>query len=453
MKNKIVATITIYLFSITITSASLVFSEIMYDPEGSDTGREWVEVRNDGDNVLGTSYKFFESNTNHTITAFSGGNSIPSGGFAVIADNPAKFMLDFPSYNGILFDSSFSLSNSGEYIALKDVGGQVIDSITYGTSLGGNDDSTTLSYLVGAWGRGDATPGSVNTLSIKSVQGTSTTSGGGIPAQLASPSPDLTLYLPEDKIVVAGADAEFTANALQSSGVSPSNLLIDWSFGDGGARAGKTALYHYTEPGIYVVVVEANNGTLSAKNRMKVRVIDPHIQVVSAIKNDEKISIGIQNNSGFEIDMGQWKVSTDGLRYSIPKNTIALPKAITTLNGLELGMSTSTITLATTSLVFPGGKLLASSTYVTSPQKENTQLKNNVGNFVQKEKETTLSSFVGDSPSLVKIIKTRDNIFPISKKENISQSSTTIISVKKPEVTSTQKDKKISLWLKRIWPF
>ena len=46
--------------------------------------------------------------------------TIPSGGYAVIANNADTFLIDYSGYTGTLIDSSWSaLVNDGESLALK----------------------------------------------------------------------------------------------------------------------------------------------------------------------------------------------------------------------------------------------------------------------------------------------------------------------------------------------
>src|SRR3989344_5734849 len=87
--------------------ANVEITEIMYDVSGSDTGREWIEVKANTETDL-ADWKLFEANTNHALTLVGGTALVPAGGVAVIADNTEKFLLDFPSFSGTLFDSSFS---------------------------------------------------------------------------------------------------------------------------------------------------------------------------------------------------------------------------------------------------------------------------------------------------------------------------------------------------------
>ena len=54
-------------------SYALQISEIMYDPSGSDTGHEWIEIYNDGEVAVDVkTLKLYENNTNHSITYVSG---------------------------------------------------------------------------------------------------------------------------------------------------------------------------------------------------------------------------------------------------------------------------------------------------------------------------------------------------------------------------------------------
>lgn len=127
------------------TNASVVINEIVYDLEGSDSGREWIEIFNNGNTQIDlTGWKFFEANTNHALTSFQGSSVIQPNGFAIIANNPEKFLADWPNFSGIIFDSSFSLGNMGESLALRNSELADIDSVSYDSNLGANGDGKSL---------------------------------------------------------------------------------------------------------------------------------------------------------------------------------------------------------------------------------------------------------------------------------------------------------------------
>ncbi|HEY4520771.1 MAG TPA: lamin tail domain-containing protein [Candidatus Paceibacterota bacterium] len=132
-------------------AASVVITEIMYDASGADSGREWVEIFNDGmEPVSLEGWRFLENGTKHKLTSVSSGNTIQPGGYAIIADNADNFRADFPGFNGQLFDSAFSLSNTGETVSLLDGSGMTVFSAAYqATASDGNSLNRSGSeYLV-----------------------------------------------------------------------------------------------------------------------------------------------------------------------------------------------------------------------------------------------------------------------------------------------------------------
>lgn len=141
--------------------AQVIISEIMYDlSEGSDTDREWIEVYNEGEAVDFTEWKLVEGTTNHSLTAL-GASELQSGAYAVIVDNVDKFKADWPSYSGLLFDSSFSLSNSGEKLGLRCCKKELSDkdSITFSSEMGAAGDGASLSRSGSTFVPTDPTPG------------------------------------------------------------------------------------------------------------------------------------------------------------------------------------------------------------------------------------------------------------------------------------------------------
>lgn len=321
--------------------AALSISEIMYDPAGSDTDREWVEIYNDSDSTIDmTGYKLFESNVNHSLTKGSGSLSVASKGYVVIVDNVQAFLIDNPNYTGTIIDSSFSLSNNGEYIAIKDSKGIVIDSLTFTPSLGGGDDGSTLSLIESSWQRGDKTPGAQNVGSIlppKEVIQTIAQS------KVSNAQADLYILMPEQKIVVAGADATFTANAYSHEKRVGENGIYTWSFGDGGSKVGKSVMYHYYYPGEYVAILEVEADNMTATNRMKVKVIDAHIVIQNIGKDETGNFITLYNDSPYESDISGWQIGVDARYTQIPRNTIILPRKDLKISVFTLSIATSTI--------------------------------------------------------------------------------------------------------------
>ncbi len=137
----------LFIFTISFCYGDVIINEIMYNPIGTDSGKEWIEIySNQSVNVSG--WRFYESNTNHKLTLINGSWIIE--GYAIIVNNIEKFFVYYPNFNGTLFKTSFSLKNSGEYIAIKNSSLDIIDEISYLTEFA-NGNSKSLEWLDSAW--------------------------------------------------------------------------------------------------------------------------------------------------------------------------------------------------------------------------------------------------------------------------------------------------------------
>jgi hypothetical protein len=139
----------------------------MYDLKGgSDDGREWIEVYNAGSEAVDLSnYKFFEADTNHKLTLVQGDKNLAAQGYAIIVSDPTKFKTDWPNNFSTIFDSTFSLSNTGESLALTD-GDSVVDEYFYHSSVGGAGDGKSLQKINGSWLAASPTPGTENKIAF-----------------------------------------------------------------------------------------------------------------------------------------------------------------------------------------------------------------------------------------------------------------------------------------------
>jgi hypothetical protein len=185
--------------------AQVVITEIMYDlPSSSDSGREWVEVYNASTvPVVLTGWKLYENGTNHKITAVSGSNTLAPGAYAVIADNAANFKTGWPEFSGQLFDSAFSLSNSGETIVLRNASSSDIDAVTYQSSWGASGDGNSLNRLPAQAGA----PEHSDTFVARRPS-----PGAAMSPDAISPPPPKAAPLPKTKTTVAKIPSSSTAD-------------------------------------------------------------------------------------------------------------------------------------------------------------------------------------------------------------------------------------------------
>lgn len=154
------------LVALSSATAEVLINEIMYDVNGSDAGHEWVEIVNTGSaGVNLTLWKLYEQGINHALNPIRGSLILSIGEFAVIADDALLFQQDYPQFNGTLFDSSFSLSNTGEYLALYN-GSASVNGVNYSNSWGGGN-SYSLERLNEIWNTSliqNGTPGKENSI-------------------------------------------------------------------------------------------------------------------------------------------------------------------------------------------------------------------------------------------------------------------------------------------------
>ena len=153
-------------------AGDVIINEIVYDLKGADDKHEWVEIYNasPGDKDI-TGWKFNDG-SNHLLNAppKNGGQGmmiIPSGGYAVFADDAVVFLADHPGFSGTVIDSAFSLKNTEATLILLDKDGVSIDSVSYQKDLGGAGNGMTLERMsaMAQWKEGaqeGGTPGALN---------------------------------------------------------------------------------------------------------------------------------------------------------------------------------------------------------------------------------------------------------------------------------------------------
>lgn len=112
----------------------VIFNELMYAPSGNM--QEWIEVYNHcSDTVNLKKWKLCDPSKQTTITT-SNMYIAPNSFFIVAKDSlPAK---SYPIGTHILLTSFPFMNNDGDYIAIKDSFGLIIDSLTYSPHWGGS---------------------------------------------------------------------------------------------------------------------------------------------------------------------------------------------------------------------------------------------------------------------------------------------------------------------------
>ncbi|MBT7008731.1 MAG: hypothetical protein HN964_04790 [Candidatus Jacksonbacteria bacterium] len=136
------------------SSHNLVITEVMYNLEGSDTKREWIELYNPTaapisviDGAGENSWRFFDS-SNHKLTLIQGDLEIDSTETAIIASDAETFLLEHPGFTGTLFDSVLSLKNTeGDIKISEDEGETYFEEMHYISEWGGNGNGFTIERI------------------------------------------------------------------------------------------------------------------------------------------------------------------------------------------------------------------------------------------------------------------------------------------------------------------
>lgn len=286
-------------------------TEIMFDPPGTDTGHEWVEVVTETE-LDWSKFAFREEGVNHKISVegdvgamSSVTNMLQAGTVFVIADDPTKFRIDHPNFSGLLFNSTFSLKNTGEEIGLVYDGAQIF-TVAYNPELGAKGDGNSLQNPIGAsWVVQKENPSNViatspvdgvtsfatstastTILVSASVNSVDTVPSGGYQSEyvaLATAIPDAVRVsiVGEDGIAVSkssnvvGVGVSFHARGIGLKKVDLPNARYIWNFGDGVVRDGQHVEHTYVHPGEYRASVTVSSGVWTATDTITVNVDQP----------------------------------------------------------------------------------------------------------------------------------------------------------------------------------
>lgn len=341
-----------------IASAQVVISEIMYDPEGADTGHEWVEIMNQGGSSVDLPQsKFFEEGSNHSLSVVQGDTNLPGGSYAIIADDGQKFLIDHAGFLGAVLDSSFSLKNTGETISFKTPDGNISDTVTYTSDMGANGDGNSLQKMSGTWRGNVATPG------LSNSEVGSFVAPAKIETQTSVSISANTLSFPTEPQIIAdagsssrtistGASIVFSGRVFGLKKEPIENARLAWSFGDGARGEGQGISHTYYYPGDYIVVLDASSGYYSASDRVTVHVSVPLFTLNTG--GDQTHSfVAIENRGIDEIDLSLWQVVGNGKTFMFPQNTILSTKSTLTLASEISGLVTPEGSVAF--LNFPNG--------------------------------------------------------------------------------------------------
>ena len=446
----------------------------MYDLEGDDDGpdnkqrREWIEIYNSGDNIDLKDWKLYEAKTNHGIDSVPEGGDVflSSNSYAVIVDKPEVFKEEHPNFSGVIFDSAFNLNNTGETLIIRNSDLVDVDSVNYSSDQGANGDGNSLQKINGIWKPAIPTPGEANSQDSQFTEEGSSEDSSDDPQDETSPPTTTTTtptstptptttykiepqifaqIIPPVDIPIAGADFLFEAKSYGLLKEPLLNAEYQWTFGDGSKAKGQKVLHNYQYPSDYLVVLEVISGKYSASNRLRVKVIPSEIIISSLKMSLNENFIELYNPSKNEINLSWWRLRSDNLYFTLPKNTILLPKAY-----LKLPFSVTKLLPRENSVVqllYPNG--MVAFNFVKEKIIEQKLIAPVIGNYEplstqnQKVSETKSESFIYtvEKPTEIEKSEGAPNNQTASIKDSINEEELNSVGVGPPQTEDTGKFK------------
>lgn len=309
---------------------AMQINEIMYDAPGTDTGHEWIEVYNNSQEEIDLiNWRFFENSVAHELTLISGASKIPAGSYAIIASDASLFLSDYPDFSGTLFDSVFSLVNTGEVLALIDPNGNKIHEVSYTGDLGAKGDGNTLQLADGVFISAPANPGAQNATepfidNQDPATGSATSSISSHSSQQSvveiKEKPELSVSIGRERLSSIHTPVRFEVERSDLKNAGTTRYF--WNFGDGNTGKGKDISHSYKHEGIYNVILNAFSGSKKAVSRTIVHIKSPKISL-----NIEGEGLVVSNTDSIELNIGNWQLKTreDALtkfKFTFPQDTI-----------------------------------------------------------------------------------------------------------------------------------
>lgn len=331
-----------------IASAQIEITEIMYDPPGSDTGREWVEVFNSSNElvtIIGgstkASWRLVEESSSGSISrrTFSfadGGSSIsvPARSFAVIANDPGEFLSDHPDFTGILMTAKISLTNAeGKRLVLTDESGRERSvAVTYLSLPEASNTGASLQLQSdGSWIPGLPTPGEENTnvrfeLPEKETKTASSSKDEFSNLDSSWPFTDEVIYVKagENKRVFVGEEVRFNGEARLKNKEEPKRVRYSWAFGDGRGDDGRDVTYVYKKPGVYSVVLTVESEGKTFKDRVKIQVLETEVIKLGEVSSG---FVEVINSTEHEVELSNWEIDSGDKQMKLATGTHILPKS------------------------------------------------------------------------------------------------------------------------------
>ena len=326
--------------------SNIRITEIMYDAEGNDKGREYVEVINSGPGQIDmATVTFFERSDRsggRVLTRSNGTTVLQPGEVAIIVANTESFLQNY-SFDGILFSTSnFALLNAGATVSLKKAE-RLLHSVSYTRQDGASGNGSALHIqeneriVAGTPSLGVVRGVAVDTAdteprpertqeSTRSEETSDTTEDTSGETEVAD------IRITTDPSIVFSA-SEVSFSAIRQNGDEGEAIYGLWNFGDGAYTHGKAVEHAYLYPGTYITVFQEldENGSEGIALQKEIEVLFPKV----AIERIDDAFIRLHNRHPFKLDVSNWRIESHGTLFVFPEkslvsaqSSIAIPFAV-----------------------------------------------------------------------------------------------------------------------------
>lgn len=354
MKRATILTISlVVLFFIPfITKGAIVINEVLYDPDGVDSSKEYIRLYNNGTEAVDlTNWDLDPSSAPYyTFPSFT----LSAQSFVTIHINTSGTNTNTDLYDG----ESTNMSNTKGPVALFNNTAHsqstIIDYIEYGA---GGQTNESKAVSAGIWTAGNFIPDVEAGKSIKlktdGVDNNSSSDwmeneptlqeepeepappegppGGEVPPAVAGNQ----LPIPNaGKNIIGFIGQEIKFDGTKSSDPDGNELAYSWNMGDGKLIEEPSFTYKYLYPGTYLVTLMVYDGRNYVSDIITVKIQSQEITISEFIpnpegKDEENEWIEIYNDSDSIVDISGWQLDDEdggSKPFVFPKNTLIAPK-------------------------------------------------------------------------------------------------------------------------------
>lgn len=315
--------------------ADVIINEVAWMGTEEGATNEWIELYNTSDQDINlNNWKIFEKG-GETLVFTLTKNIAPYGYYLIIRGTSTNPFFNISDDAGPFGGNG--LSNSGEYLIIKDSQNETVFSLDASSKwpAGKSETRETMQWTGEKWITAPSTPKAQNTTEAISDgddddenNNNNGSNSGTNDSNLSAHSGQVEVsnYDPGDIEISAGRDRLTNVRTpIEFRAESKSSLsgTFEWSFGDGSSERGAKVSHKYNFPGQYNVVLNYSSGSEEAVSRTTVTVTEPNFEL--AIFQDEGY-LSLKNLGNWEENINDWKLKNGSSTIiTFAKDTIVSP--------------------------------------------------------------------------------------------------------------------------------